>query len=264
MVPWGEHHRRVQLLPSLSQSRACSSVPGPTRGLGGNSSTGFLPLRPQPAHVSDVNECASQPCQNGGTCTHGVNSFRCQCPAGFGGPTCETGKRNSRWPPWPCWVQDSRRHSWTRLRSRKFWQLRVLQGGQPREATLGEWRSPDAQGRAHIWEGAGAMTSHTGFLGHGIWTRDEASEQASAQVPNQAKVRARAWMRAHQGVVGGCRQTPSQPRTSLRGRCSASGVRWAGCGAGRAQPHGPCRSLQLLLDAVSLLPPPLGKGGLTA
>ncbi|XP_077009440.1 sushi, nidogen and EGF-like domain-containing protein 1 isoform X3 [Tamandua tetradactyla] len=38
----------------------------------------------------DVNECASQPCQNGGTCTHGTNSFSCQCPTGFGGPTCET------------------------------------------------------------------------------------------------------------------------------------------------------------------------------
>ncbi|XP_060254330.1 sushi, nidogen and EGF-like domain-containing protein 1 isoform X5 [Ovis aries] len=38
----------------------------------------------------DVNECASHPCQNGGTCTHGVNSFSCQCPAGFRGPTCET------------------------------------------------------------------------------------------------------------------------------------------------------------------------------
>ncbi|XP_036757174.2 sushi, nidogen and EGF-like domain-containing protein 1 isoform X1 [Manis pentadactyla] len=37
----------------------------------------------------DVNECASHPCQNGGTCAHGVNSFSCQCPAGFGGPTCE-------------------------------------------------------------------------------------------------------------------------------------------------------------------------------
>ncbi|XP_051695315.1 sushi, nidogen and EGF-like domain-containing protein 1 isoform X3 [Oryctolagus cuniculus] len=40
----------------------------------------------------DVNECASHPCQNGGTCTHGVNSFSCQCPAGFGGLTCETAR----------------------------------------------------------------------------------------------------------------------------------------------------------------------------
>ncbi|XP_010836094.1 PREDICTED: sushi, nidogen and EGF-like domain-containing protein 1 [Bison bison bison] len=46
----------------------------------------------------DVNECASHPCQNGGTCTHGVNSFSCQCTAGFRGPTCETGKRS---PPGP-------------------------------------------------------------------------------------------------------------------------------------------------------------------
>ncbi|EGV95322.1 Sushi, nidogen and EGF-like domain-containing protein 1 [Cricetulus griseus] len=38
----------------------------------------------------DVNECASHPCQNGGTCTHGVNSFSCQCPAGFKGLTCES------------------------------------------------------------------------------------------------------------------------------------------------------------------------------
>lgn len=37
-----------------------------------------------------MNECASHPCQNGGACTHGVNSFSCQCPDGFGGPTCET------------------------------------------------------------------------------------------------------------------------------------------------------------------------------
>ncbi|XP_058521199.1 sushi, nidogen and EGF-like domain-containing protein 1 [Ochotona princeps] len=38
----------------------------------------------------DVDECASHPCQNGGTCTHGVNSFSCECPAGFSGLTCET------------------------------------------------------------------------------------------------------------------------------------------------------------------------------
>uniref|UniRef100_F7DR91 Sushi, nidogen and EGF like domains 1 n=1 Tax=Ornithorhynchus anatinus TaxID=9258 RepID=F7DR91_ORNAN len=38
----------------------------------------------------DVNECVSHPCQNGGTCTHGINSFSCRCPAGFKGPICET------------------------------------------------------------------------------------------------------------------------------------------------------------------------------
>lgn len=50
------------------------------------------------ARFPDVNECASRPCQNGGTCTHSVNSFSCQCPAGFRGPTCETGKSS---PPAP-------------------------------------------------------------------------------------------------------------------------------------------------------------------
>ncbi|KAG8508280.1 Sushi, nidogen and EGF-like domain-containing protein 1 [Galemys pyrenaicus] len=39
----------------------------------------------------DVDECASQPCRNGGTCTPGPRGFSCQCPAGFGGPTCEAG-----------------------------------------------------------------------------------------------------------------------------------------------------------------------------
>ncbi|XP_029081207.1 sushi, nidogen and EGF-like domain-containing protein 1 isoform X7 [Monodon monoceros] len=53
----------------------------------------------------DVNECASHPCQNGGTCTHGVNSFICQCPAGFGGPTCETAQS-------PCDAKECENGGW--------------------------------------------------------------------------------------------------------------------------------------------------------
>jgi hypothetical protein len=37
---------------------------------------------------SNVNECSSQPCLNGGTCVDGVDSFSCQCATGFSGPTC--------------------------------------------------------------------------------------------------------------------------------------------------------------------------------
>ncbi|XP_024114885.1 sushi, nidogen and EGF-like domain-containing protein 1 isoform X1 [Oryzias melastigma] len=38
----------------------------------------------------DVDECASSPCQNGGTCEDLTNSFSCECPAGYTGLQCET------------------------------------------------------------------------------------------------------------------------------------------------------------------------------
>ncbi|XP_031431396.1 sushi, nidogen and EGF-like domain-containing protein 1 isoform X2 [Clupea harengus] len=37
----------------------------------------------------DVDECASYPCQNGGTCADRVNGFMCLCQPGFTGPLCE-------------------------------------------------------------------------------------------------------------------------------------------------------------------------------
>ena len=38
-----------------------------------------------PRCLSDVNECASNPCINGGTCEDGVNQFICHCLPGYGG-----------------------------------------------------------------------------------------------------------------------------------------------------------------------------------
>ena len=38
---------------------------------------------------TDIDECSSNPCRNGGVCTDLINSFRCTCPIGFAGERCE-------------------------------------------------------------------------------------------------------------------------------------------------------------------------------
>ena len=40
---------------------------------------------------ADIDECASSPCQNGGTCVDGINSYTCNCDVGYAGKNCETG-----------------------------------------------------------------------------------------------------------------------------------------------------------------------------
>ena len=42
--------------------------------------------------VSDTDECASNPCDKGGTCIDGENSFECLCPPQWAGKTCQIGK----------------------------------------------------------------------------------------------------------------------------------------------------------------------------
>ena len=40
----------------------------------------------------DINECESNPCQNGATCRDLVGGYVCSCGGGYTGPNCEGGK----------------------------------------------------------------------------------------------------------------------------------------------------------------------------
>ena len=43
--------------------------------------------------LSEINECASSPCQNNGTCVDQIGNYMCHCPPDFyTGVHCETGK----------------------------------------------------------------------------------------------------------------------------------------------------------------------------
>ena len=44
--------------------------------------------------ISDINECASSPCQNGGICSDEIGKFTCTCAGGYTGTTCQSGKMN--------------------------------------------------------------------------------------------------------------------------------------------------------------------------
>ncbi|KAB0338116.1 hypothetical protein FD754_024799, partial [Muntiacus muntjak] len=41
---------------------------------------------------NDGDQCASSPCQNGGSCEDQLQSYVCFCPDGFEGRNCETGE----------------------------------------------------------------------------------------------------------------------------------------------------------------------------
>ena len=38
---------------------------------------------------NNVNDCASDPCMNGGSCSDQVGGYVCSCPSGWGGDRCE-------------------------------------------------------------------------------------------------------------------------------------------------------------------------------
>ena len=42
--------------------------------------------------ISDINDCSSTACDNGGTCIDAVDDFSCCCAIGYAGDTCQTSK----------------------------------------------------------------------------------------------------------------------------------------------------------------------------
>ena len=41
--------------------------------------------------ILEIDDCASHPCQNEGTCNNAVNQYSCTCKAGYTDANCETG-----------------------------------------------------------------------------------------------------------------------------------------------------------------------------
>ena len=43
----------------------------------------------------DIDDCANNPCENGGTCIDEINDFTCTCVPGYEGLTCSIGTNSN-------------------------------------------------------------------------------------------------------------------------------------------------------------------------
>ena len=47
----------------------------------------------------DLDDCVNHNCSNGASCIDGINSYSCNCSAGFTGLNCETGRKRTNKTP---------------------------------------------------------------------------------------------------------------------------------------------------------------------
>lgn len=73
-----------------TRSWGCAARGGSRRATWG--SEGSCPVS------AETDECRGHPCRNGGSCRPLPGAFVCQCPAGFAGEHCETGRAGSGGP----------------------------------------------------------------------------------------------------------------------------------------------------------------------
>ena len=66
-----------------------SIMNGTIRGTTGNCSCECKPGFTGDGCATNINECVPDPCQNGGTCTDGINKYTCDCKPGYYGDNCQ-------------------------------------------------------------------------------------------------------------------------------------------------------------------------------
>ncbi|XP_044171679.1 uncharacterized protein LOC114977630 isoform X7 [Acropora millepora] len=94
-VNWNNHiSMRVEVFGCKQDIDECSSNPcqnGATCvNLVGSYRCNCAPGYTGGTCQTDINECSPNPCQNGATCVNGVGSYRCNCAPGYTGGTCQT------------------------------------------------------------------------------------------------------------------------------------------------------------------------------
>ena len=58
----------------------------------GDSASSITPCHSALSSPTDIDDCGSSNCQNGGSCVDGVASFTCACATGYTGSECEQGE----------------------------------------------------------------------------------------------------------------------------------------------------------------------------